>query len=85
MDKPEFIINQATGKKLMQWCSLGLSLEEAKVEIDSCTSVEGLRHLYTKYTSIQTQIHPLLLERKEVLENINNQIINKENIVEPSK
>ena len=85
MDKPEFIINQATGKKLMQWCSLGLSLEEAKEEIDSCTSVDGLRHLYAKYTSLQTQIHPLLLKRKEALENINNQVINKENIVEPSK
>lgn len=84
-NKPEFIINQATGKKLMQWCNLGLSLEEAKQEIEACTSVEGLRHLYTKYNSLQAQIHPLLIQRKETLENINDQLIEKENIVEPLK
>ncbi|MBC8767362.1 AAA family ATPase [Arenibacter sp. BSSL-BM3] len=84
MDKPEFIINQSTGKKLMQWCSLGLSLEDVKHEIESCDTVEGLRELYTKYTSMQTKIHPLLLKRKQSIENLNNQVIDQDNIVEPN-
>ena len=33
MDKPEFIINQSTGRKLMQWCNMGLSLEQAMQEV----------------------------------------------------
>ena len=85
MDKPEFIINQSTGKKLMQWCNLGLSLEDVKHEIESCDTVDGLRELYTKYTSMQTEIHPLLLKRKQSIENLNNQVIDQENIVEPNK
>lgn len=85
MDKPEFVINQSTGKKLMQWCNLGLSLEDVKHEIESCDTVDGLRELYTKYTSMQTEIHPLLLKRKQSIENLNNQVIDQENIVEPNK
>src|SRR5690606_7349829 len=61
MDRPEFVINQATGKKLMQWCSLGLSLEDVKREIAKCDTIEGLRELYAKYKSMGTEIHPLLL------------------------
>ena len=85
MDKPEFIINQATGKKLMQWCNLGLSLEDVKQEIESCTTVDGLSELYSKYTSMQSEIHPLLIKRKQSIENMNNQVIDQENIVEPNK
>ncbi len=85
MDKPEFIINQATGKKLIQWCSLGLSLEDVKAEIESCASVEELRKLYRRYTSMQSEIHPLLIERKQALESLNNQIIDRKEIVKPNK
>jgi hypothetical protein len=85
MDKPEFVINQSTGRKLMQWCSLGHSLEEATQEIASCPTVEGLRHLYSKYSGLQNQIHPLLVKRKEAIENIKNQLIDKETIEEPNK
>ncbi len=85
MDRPEFVINQATGKKLMQWCSLGLSLEDVKREIATCDTIEGLRELYAKYKSMKTEIYPLLLQRKQTLDNLNNQIINKENIIEPTK
>ena len=31
MDKPEFVINAATGKKLIQWCNMGVSIDEVKV------------------------------------------------------
>ncbi|WP_445386423.1 AAA family ATPase [Robiginitalea sp. IMCC44478] len=68
MDKPEFVINAATGKKLMQWCSMGISLADARKEIDTCSSVDGLHHLYTKYQGIKGEITPLLLQKKEALE-----------------
>jgi hypothetical protein len=85
MDKPEFVINRATGKKLMEWCNVGVSIDEAKKEISVCETIEGLKHLYNKYSSLQQQIHPLILERKTVLDNVSNQIIDKKEIVKPSK
>lgn len=85
MDKPEFLINRATGKKLMEWCNVGVSIDEAKKEISVCETIEELKHLYNKYSSLQQQIHPLILERKAVLDNVSNQIIDKKEIVKPSK
>lgn len=83
MDKPEFIINSATGKKLIKWCNQGISLDAIKQEITTCETVEGLRHLYKKYPSMQTQIHPLLIIRKSELEGISANLISEESIIEP--
>lgn len=83
MDKPEFIINSATGKKLIKWCNQGISLDAIKQEITTCETVEGLRHLYKKYPSMQAQIHPLLIIRKSELEGISANLISEESIVEP--
>ncbi len=85
MDKPEFIINKATGKKLIAWCNEGVSLEEAKKEIVECTTVEGLKHLFNKYQSLQKHIHPLVIKRKEEIDGISKQVIRKENVVKSSK
>ena len=81
MDKPEFVINKATGKKLIAWCNEGVSIEKAKLEIKKATTLEGLKHIYSKYSSIQKQIHPLVLKRKSELDGISNQVIKEENII----
>ncbi|MEH6770051.1 AAA family ATPase [Maribacter arcticus] len=83
--KPEFVINASTGRKLFQWCNEGLSLEQAKAEIENCISLDGLRHLYQKYHGLQKQVHPLIIQRKKELESVSSQLVKKENIVEPSK
>lgn len=85
MDKAEFVINAATGKKLIAWCNEGISLNEIKTEIDNCTSIDSLKHLYSKYSTIQQQIKPLVVKRKEELEALTDQLIDQKNIVEPSK
>lgn len=84
MDKPEFIINKATGRKLINWCSEGISIAQAKAEILKCETIEGLKHLYQKYPSLQKQIHPLILDRKQELDAVQSQLIDT-NEVEPSK
>lgn len=84
MDKPEFVINRSTGKKLIQWCNEGASIEIAFKEIENCTTVDGLREIFKKYPSFQKQIHSLILKRKEEIE-ANSQIVSKESIVEPQK
>ncbi|GGZ56434.1 AAA family ATPase [Mesonia mobilis] len=85
MDKPEFIISKATGKKLIQWCNEGVSFQKASEEVERCETTEGLKHLYNKYSSLQKQLYPLIVERKKELENISNQIISKANVEPKTK
>jgi len=83
MDKPEFVINSATGKKLIQWCNQGVSLEKISTEIDLCQTEEDLKKLYEKFPSFKNQTYPLILYRKSQLENSKQQLISEDQIVEP--
>lgn len=79
--KPEFIINAVTGKKLIAWCNQGVSLDTIKEEIKTATNLEGLRHLYEKYNSLQSQIKPLIIQRKSEIES-STQIIENKDIIQ---
>ncbi len=46
MDKPEFIISENTGRKLLEWCNNGISISQVQKEIAECTTNEELRQLY---------------------------------------
>ncbi|RKS55883.1 AAA domain-containing protein [Gillisia mitskevichiae] len=80
MDKPEFVINQATGRKLKEWCAEGVSLNKASGEIQTCITLEGLKHIYGKYPSLQKEIYPLVIERKKLIESGVDQVIEEEKI-----
>jgi len=79
--KPEFVINSEVGKKLKSWCNQGVSIDTIKREIESTTTLEGLRHLYQKYGALNEQIKPLIIDRKSEIEN-NTQIIDNKNIIQ---
>ncbi|WP_300021761.1 AAA family ATPase [uncultured Maribacter sp.] len=85
MNKPEFIINSSTGRKLMQWCNQGLSVDQARKEIEVCTTLEGLRHLYQKYIGLKELIHPIIINRKADLEAITSQVVSNKEIINPLK
>ena len=85
MNKPEFVITKGTGRKLIDWCNQGISIEEAKKEIAACTTIEGLRHLYQKYNVLQKQLYTVIMERKQELESVKNQLIQPEEIIETTK
>jgi hypothetical protein len=85
MDKPEFIINQATGKKLKAWCSEGVSVEIIKKEIAMCHNLSGLKHIYDKYPSLNKELYPLIMERKNIIEDSNSQVIQENKIEQPNK
>lgn len=78
MNKPEFIISSGTGKLLLNWCNNGRTIEDVNQEIKSCTTIEGLRHIYSKYPNLQNSIKEAVLERKRILESVipNEEIIN---------
>lgn len=85
MNKPEFVIGKGTGRKLVQWCNQGITLSHAKEEIQKCTSIEGLRHLYQKYRVFQKELHPIILQRKQLILDVDNQVIEKNSLIKSPK
>lgn len=81
--KPEFVINSSTGKKLIEWCNLGISVEIAMSEINACENLEGLKHVYSKYPSLQKQIHNAIMNRKNQIENIASHLVDEKEIIKP--
>lgn len=82
MNKPEFLINSEIGKQLIQWCNQGVSLETVEQEIKVCETLENLKKLYDKYPSFRKETYPLIMERKEQLENLSKQVIPNNEIVQ---
>ncbi len=85
MDKPEFIINSSTGKKLIEWCNSGISVLDVQNEINNCNSIEDLKIIYKKYPTLKKATHSLILKRKSDLENLTSQILTENEIVQPLK
>ena len=51
MNKPEFVINSATGKRILEWCNSGTNLQDAREKIKATKTVEELKVLYNQYSS----------------------------------
>ena len=79
--KPEFIINSTTGKKLIEWCNQGVSIEKIKDEIDSCMSSDELKMIYSKHPNLSKELYPLILAKKEALDNVAAHMIYDETII----
>ena len=80
--KPEFIINSSTGKKLMEWSNDGISIEEITNEINSSTTEESLKLIYAQYPHLSKDLYPIVVARKEALDNLSTQIIANEQIIQ---
>ena len=85
MDKPEFVITKGVGRKLIEWCSQGITIETAKEEISKCETVEGLRHLYQKYVSMKSQLNDDFIARKQEIESVQNHIADNKQIIQQNK
>tara|TARA_R110002051_G_C8759597_1_gene501471 strand:+ start:2494 stop:3396 length:903 start_codon:yes stop_codon:yes gene_type:complete len=90
IDKPEFVINASTGKKIRDWCEQGIGTEQETLatiaqEIIACTTVEGLRHIYTKYPSYRAKMNDTILLRKTAIENVASQVISNTQIIQQPK
>ncbi|AWM14212.1 AAA family ATPase [Flavobacterium sediminis] len=51
MGKPEFIINSATGRKILEWCNSGTNLQDAREKIKNTKSLDELKVLYNQYSN----------------------------------
>ena len=83
IDKPEFVINATTGKRIKDWCEAPVGLEEDDIinEIKSCNTLDGLRHLYSKYINTHQDVKPLIMQRKHEIEQLKSQIIFNQDII----
>lgn len=50
MGKPEFIINSATGRKILEWCNSGTNLQDVREKIKTVKNLEELKKLYNQYS-----------------------------------
>ncbi|WP_248724514.1 AAA family ATPase [Seonamhaeicola sp. ML3] len=85
--KPEFLINAATGKKILEWCNQGNTRDIDKIisEIENCQTMEQLRHVYSKHPELRQQLKETVLKRKQQLENIQGQLVSKNSIINQTK
>ncbi len=80
--KPEFIINSTTGKKLINWCNQGISVDKIKEQINSCETLEALKQIYNQYPNLNKELYPVVISRKEALDTVSNQLIDSKTVIE---
>jgi hypothetical protein len=73
--KPEFIINTATGKRILDWCTSPIKEQDVKQKIEECLAVSQLMALYKEYPSFQLPLKGLYQTKKDQLE----QLVKSEN------
>jgi len=69
IDKPAFLISQATGKRIKNWCMQGISIDDIVNEINNANSDTELHTIYDKHPDLKKQLYPIIIKRKEVLDN----------------
>jgi len=72
-------------ESISKWCNNGVELEQVRKEIDSCTTVEGLRHIYSKYLNLKDQILEDIMTQKANIEEVQSQIVPNSEIIEQYK
>jgi hypothetical protein len=83
MDKPEFVINSSTGKKLKQWCNASKSIEEIKLEINNAENETDLATIYHKYGNYRDEIVQLLSNKKAELNNLSKSVVEQQEVINP--
>ena len=72
-NKPEFKINEDTGKKIMEWCQSETEDIPIESKINECNSLEDLIFLYKSNPDYQVSHNPLFSKKKNELSNNLNQ------------
>lgn len=49
MGKPEFVIDESTGKRILEWCNNGMNVEDVRHLIQAAASLEELTAVYHKF------------------------------------
>lgn len=68
--RPEFMINTATGKHILDWCTSPVKEQDIKQKIEGCLSVSQLMELYREHPSFQMPLKALYQSKKTQLEQL---------------
>lgn len=68
MDGLPFVIKPETGKKILDWCLMGNTLEKAKKELKEAKDVQTLREVLKRYPEFRKELEPLALLEKNAIE-----------------
>lgn len=75
MNKPEFVINTSTGKKLIQLVSSPVILEQLKQRVKECMTLSELSLLYNENPILSKTIEKDFIDKRDLFQNlINNSI-----------
>ncbi|MFP4526360.1 MAG: AAA family ATPase [Bacteroidales bacterium] len=77
VDRPQFVISEKTGRKIRKWCNQGTDLDSIRQEIEKAQSRQELGAIYNNYPEMKEKIYPMILKRKEVIDNSN--VTNQQN------
>jgi len=73
MGKPEFIISELTGKRILDWCNSGVSVETVRNDIAKAQTVEELNSIYHQHPEWYPLLTTDFLNKKaSILEAGNN-------------
>lgn len=70
MDKPPFIITEATGQLIKDWCMNGVKITDIESQIEQCNTIDGLRHILVKFPEYRKRIEPAIYRRKGQIETL---------------
>lgn len=74
MDKPQFIITEETGRVIKNWCNSGIRVSDIELQIDECSTIDGLRQILIKFPEYRERIKPAVYRRKAQIETLANAI-----------
>jgi hypothetical protein len=72
MDKPEFVINSSTGKKILDWCNSTMTLQELKSKVEACMTLDELTGLYNANPDIGKKIEQDFIQKRNLLQELIN-------------
>lgn len=76
MGKPEFTISENTGKRILDWCNSGVSVESVKKDIAQAKTVDELNAIYHQHPDWYPLLTTEFLNRKAALtESQNNKTV----------
>jgi len=67
MGKPEFAISDNTGKRILDWCNSGVSVESVKVDILNAKTIEELNSIYHQHPDWYPLLTTDFLNKKAAL------------------
>lgn len=72
IDKPSFMITEATGRDILSWCSCDIKLDAIKYKIKETATIEELTSLYNMYPHFYNLLSEDFINQKELIKHSNN-------------